>query len=146
VYQGHLVDLTVYWEHFPAAKLALSNNIIPEHVKTLTQRHYYILQQCILKLDKYIIEGQLIEEYALDHTKELMNCLRDSNVTLRWLMLHRKCKNKKFIETIDDGANKDERMKETVKIILYLSKYENQLKAIFSNLVSQKTQIWADDK
>jgi len=31
VYQGHLVDLTLYWnEQFPAAAKALSNNIIPE--------------------------------------------------------------------------------------------------------------------
>ena len=61
----------------------------------------------------------------MDHTKELMNCLRDSNVTMRWLMLHKNCRNKKYKEIIDDGANKDERMKDIVKLLLYLSKYEN---------------------
>jgi len=92
VYQGHLVDLTVYWnELFPAAQRALSNNIIPEQIKAIANKHYYLLHQTILKLDKYTIEGQLIEEFVLDHTKELMNCLRDANVTLRWLMLHKKC-------------------------------------------------------
>ena len=36
VYQGHLVDLTNYWnELFPAAAKALSNNIVPEQIKTL---------------------------------------------------------------------------------------------------------------
>lgn len=57
VYQGHLVDLTVFWEHFPAAKLALSNNIVTDQIKILTQKHYYILHSTILKLDKFIIEG-----------------------------------------------------------------------------------------
>ena len=27
-----------------------------------------------------------------------------------------------------------------------MSKFENQLKGIFTNLVQQKTQIWSDDK
>lgn len=78
-----------------------------------------------MKLDKYIIEGQLIEEYALDHTKELMNCLRDANVTLRWLMLHKNCKNKTFKQIIDDPPNKDARQKDIVTLLLHLSKYEN---------------------
>jgi WASH complex subunit strumpellin len=65
-----------------------------------------MLHNSISKLDKFIIEGQLIEEYVLDHVKELMNCLRESNVTLRWLMLHKNCKNKKFKEIIEDGPNK----------------------------------------
>lgn len=31
VYQGHLIDLTIYWgENFPAAAKALSNNIVPD--------------------------------------------------------------------------------------------------------------------
>ena len=59
VYQGHLVDLTSYWggETFLAAQKALSNNIYPENIKTLATKHYYIMNQTILKLDKYIIEG-----------------------------------------------------------------------------------------
>ena len=92
IYQGHLVDLTSYWnEGYQAASRALSNNIFPDQIKQLVYRHYSVLNQTIKKLDKYTIEGALIEEVALDHTKELMNCLRDANVTLRWLMLHKNC-------------------------------------------------------
>ncbi len=75
-----------------------------------------------------------------------MNCLRDANVCIRWLMLHKNCKNKKFKEIIEDPANKDAREKEIVTMLLHLSKFENQLKGIFTNLVQSKTQIWADDK
>lgn len=105
-----------------------------------------MLHHSIQKLDKYIIEGQLIEEFVLDHVKELMNCLRDANVTLRWLMLHKNCKNKKFREMIEDGPNKLAREKEIVTLLLHLSKFENQLKNMFTNLVGSKQQIWAEDK
>ena len=44
----------------------------------------------------YLKEGALTEEYVLDHIPKLMNCLRDCNVTLRWLMLHN-CESKFFI-------------------------------------------------
>ena len=36
----------------------------------------------------YLREGVLVEEFILDSIPKLMNCLRDCNVTLRWLMLH----------------------------------------------------------
>ena len=39
-------------------------------------------------LDKYLQEGVLVEEFILDTIPKLLNVMRDSNVTLRWLMLH----------------------------------------------------------
>ncbi len=75
-----------------------------------------------------------------------MITLRDANITLRWLMLHKSCKNKLLKQIIDDPTNKTAREKDIVKLILYLSKYEHIMKDIFTNLVTQKTQIWADDK
>ena len=59
-------------------------------------------------------------------------------------MLHKNCKNKKFKDVIEplDQPTKDARMKDIVTLLLHLSKYEQQLKGIFTNLVNQKTQIW----
>ncbi len=37
--------------------MALGNNIVPDQVRNLAARHYTILNQTILKLDKFIIEG-----------------------------------------------------------------------------------------
>ena len=53
------------------------------------------------RLKTYVIEGQLLEEFVLDHVKELLNCLRDGNACLRWIILHRNCKDKKLKEMID---------------------------------------------
>lgn len=93
--------MTEYWEQYPAATKALSNNIEITNIRTIAQKHYYMVEDVIKKIKPYTIEGQLLEEFVLDHVKELMNCLRDANVCMRWIMLHRHCKNKKFKEMIE---------------------------------------------
>ena len=139
--------MTEIWANFPAASRALSNNIVIEQVKQIANKHFYMLHNTIIKLDKYIIEGQLIEEFVLDHVKELMNCLREANSTLKWLMLHKNCRNPRLREIIEgEGKTKQEREKQIVTLLLHLSKFENQLKNMFTNLVTSKAQIWADDK
>lgn len=39
IYQGHIVDITEYWDSFPAAKKALGNNIIPENVREMVNKN-----------------------------------------------------------------------------------------------------------
>jgi len=52
-----------------------------------------MVKNCFDRLKSYVVDGQLLEEYVLDNVKALLECLRDSNVTIRWLMLHNNCKN-----------------------------------------------------
>ena len=40
------------------------------------------------KVLHFLKEGFLTEEYVLDNIPKLMNCIRDCNVTLRWVLLH----------------------------------------------------------
>lgn len=103
IYQGNLVDITEYWEGFPAAKKALSNNIQMEMIREIALKHFKMINSANKRLKRYIIEGQLLEEFVLDNLKELMICLRDANVTIRWLMLHRHCRNKKLKEIVESG-------------------------------------------
>ena len=37
---------------------------------------------------KYLKQGLLTDDYLLDNVPKLMACIRDANVTIRWLMLH----------------------------------------------------------
>ena len=48
------------------------------------------------QLLKYLKEGTLVEDYLLDHVPQLMSCLRECNVHLRWLVLHT-AEGRKFI-------------------------------------------------
>lgn len=40
------------------------------------------------QVQQLLKEGFLREEIILDNIPKLLNCLRDCNVTIRWLMLH----------------------------------------------------------
>lgn len=40
------------------------------------------------QVQQFLKEGYLREELVLDTIPRLLNCLRDCNVAIRWLMLH----------------------------------------------------------
>ena len=39
-------------------------------------------------MHNYLKEGTLQDDYVLDNVQKLMNCLRECNVTIRWIMMH----------------------------------------------------------
>ena len=106
IYQGYLVDITQYWEPFPAARKAIENNIYAGNVKNMADRNAYMIKNCFDRLASYVVDGQLLEEYVLDNVKALLECLRDSNVTIRWLMLHNNCRLPAFREAIHKSYDK----------------------------------------
>lgn len=40
------------------------------------------------QVHSYLKEGTLQDDYILDNVQKLMNCLRECNVTIRWIMMH----------------------------------------------------------
>jgi WASH complex subunit strumpellin len=40
VFQGYLIDLTVYWNEFKAAKMAMNNNIVVDNIKKIARTYY----------------------------------------------------------------------------------------------------------
>jgi len=125
------VDITEYWENFPSAKKALSNCVYLENVREIGNKHLNMIHSVAKRLKSYTIEGQLLEEFVLDKVKDLLICLRDANVTIKWIMLHRHSKFKKYRDMIEQGYKKEE----FVQILLTLSKFEHQLKNMLTNLV-----------
>ena len=121
IYQGHFVDLTEYWMHFKSAKKALDLNITPDNVKNIAIKHHKMIPSVNNRLKSYNIEGQLLEEFCLDKIKDLSTCLRDANVTIRWIMLHRHARDKRYKEIVEKGYKKEE----LVTLILALSKFEH---------------------
>lgn len=47
----------------------------------------------------------MTDDYVTYNLVPMMNCVRDSNVTLRWLMLHRKTVHDKIREIIVSQSN-----------------------------------------
>ena len=84
--------------------------------------------KCLEELDSYLTEGVLTERYVLDniqvdstalllviesylrtcspllYLQPLLHCLRRCNVSLRWIMLHRTTKHKKYAEVWGRGV------------------------------------------
>lgn len=47
----------------------------------------------------------MTDEFVLYKLTSLMNCLRDTNVTLRWLILHRRSSHEKLRVIIENVSN-----------------------------------------
>ena len=101
-----------------------------------------MIKNCFDRLRSYVVDGQLLEDYVLDNVKALLECLRDSNVTIRWLMLHNNCTSPAFKESIQKAYDKNS----LVTFILQLAKFENQFETMIRRLVQQKGKIWEDDR
>ncbi|XP_038056716.1 WASH complex subunit 5-like [Patiria miniata] len=147
VYMGIIVNLADMWEPYKAAKTAMNNTMDLNNVKTLTVNHNQKVGQLIKLLRQYLTEGTLTEEFVLDNIPKLMNCLRESNVNLRWLMLH----------TADGpwDANKKLRMmrdtmiteskynpKMLFELLLDAAQFEFKLKEMFKKMLSEKQKKW----
>ena len=100
IYQGYVLDITQFWQHWPAAKTAIQNNIYESNVKQYAERHVAMTRKCYKKLSQYVRDGQLLEDFVLDNVQGLLECLRDSNVTVRWLMLHNNARSPSLRNTI----------------------------------------------
>lgn len=87
----------------------------------MAEKHAKSVKSCFERLNNYLTDGQLLEDYVLDNVKDLLECLRDSNVTIRWLMLHTNCKSKEFKEVVEKSYEKAL----LINFILRLAKFES---------------------
>lgn len=85
---GLIFNLVEVWEPYKAARMALSNTIQAANVRDCSVKHCNQVDQLIKHLRQLLKEGVLTEEFLLDNMQKLINLIRQSNVTLRWMLLH----------------------------------------------------------
>lgn len=85
---GLTINLIEIWEPYRAARLALSNTIQSSNVKDCSAKHAVQIENLGKQLREVLKEGVLNEEFLLDNMPKLINLIRQSNVTLRWMLLH----------------------------------------------------------
>lgn len=100
IYMGHIIDLSVEWLPYKAAKTALDNVLQPGYIVQLNQRNIKQLGEAMHELQEYLVEGVLVDQFVIDNVNPLLDCIRKCNVVLRWRMLHRRTGHKKFQEVI----------------------------------------------
>lgn len=57
-------------------------------VYSKASRYATVTERVHTQVQQFLKEGCLREELVLDNIPKLLNCLRDCNVAIRWLMLH----------------------------------------------------------
>ena len=74
----------------------------------------------------------MTDEYVTYNLTVMMNCVRDSNVTLRWLILHRKTNHEKLREIVVSLSNEVG----ILRLMLVCSEFESLLKERISSLLN----------
>lgn len=148
IYMGITVNLADAWEPYKAAKTALNNTLDLSNVKEQASRYASVSDRVRAQVQQFLKEGYLREEVLLDNIPRLLNCLRDCNVAIRWLMLHTAdsaCDpNNKRLRQIKDQILADSRYNPKIlfQLLLDTAQFEFILKEMFKQMLSEKQSKW----
>ncbi|XP_041358411.1 WASH complex subunit 5-like [Gigantopelta aegis] len=149
VYMGITVNLLDAWGPYRAAITALNNTLDSSNVREQSMKYAKKLDRLHPLLEKYLKEGVLKEEFVLDNIPKLMNCMRECNVTLRWLMLHTSnlppsaIGNKRCKQILDQVLSDCQYKPLGVfQLLLSTSQFEFMLKELFKQMLSEKQSKW----
>nr|XP_020670201.1 WASH complex subunit 5 [Pogona vitticeps] len=148
IYMGITVNLAEAWEPYRAAKTALNYTLDLSNVKEQASRYAAVMARVHTQVQQFLKEGYLREELVLDHIPKLLNCLRDCNVAIRWLMLHTADlggdPNNKRLRQIKDQVLADSKYnpKTLFQLLLDTAQFEFILKEMFKQMLSEKQAKW----
>lgn len=153
IYMGLTVNLLNAWLPYKAASTALNNTLETGNVKQLASSFGKKIEQLLPALQNYLKEGMLRDEFILDNIPRLMTVMRDSNVTLRWIMLHTAPlelaaeTNKRCRQLRDQVIQDSSYNPETVfRLMLNTAQYEFKLKEMFKKMLDEKKAKWEENK
>jgi WASH complex subunit strumpellin len=150
VYMGNLIiNLGEVWERYPAARNALANTLTQANIKQQSMYHANKLNECIKDVNTNLNEGFLTEEYLLTNINKATSLLKQTNCTLKWLILHTSPltsfaeANKKF-KQIRDQIMRDTQYDaaKVLDLALNLSQLEHNMKEIYKKMINDKHKQW----
>lgn len=136
-YMGYVVDLSVVWEPYKAAKKALDNIMNKDNVSEIVTYHHHAMPGLMKGLDEYLTEGVLTDEYVLENIRKIAAHIKNTNVTLRWFLLHRTTASKykaQILGHVDVAA--------LLELMMKLSDLEQKLKDQLLRLLDGKEGQW----
>uniref|UniRef100_A0A6I8NTA6 WASH complex subunit 5 n=1 Tax=Ornithorhynchus anatinus TaxID=9258 RepID=A0A6I8NTA6_ORNAN len=148
IYMGITVNLAEAWEPYRAARTALNNTLDLSNVREQASRSAAAGARVHAQVRQFLKEGYLREELVLDNIPRLLNCLRDGNVAIRWLMLHTAepaCDpNNKRLRQIKDQILTDSKYDAKIlfQLLLDTAQFEFILKEMFRQMLSEKQAKW----
>ncbi|XP_020792963.1 WASH complex subunit 5 [Boleophthalmus pectinirostris] len=152
IYMGITVNLVEAWEPYKAAKTALNYTLDSANIKEQATRYAASIESLRPQVQQLLKEGFLREEIILDNIPKLLNCLRDCNVAIRWLMLHSAESaydpNNKRLRQIKDQVLNDSKHNPKIlfQLLLDTAQFEFTLKEMFKQMLSEKQLKWESYK
>ncbi|KTG39902.1 hypothetical protein cypCar_00013954 [Cyprinus carpio] len=152
IYMGIMVNLVEAWEPYKAAKTALNYTLDTANVKEQASRYAASVESLWPQVQQLLKEGFLREEIVLDNIPKLLNCLRDCNVAIRWLMLHTAESaydpNNKRLRQIKDQVINDSKYNPKIlfQLLLDTAQFEFILKEMFKQMLAEKQLKWESYK
>uniref|UniRef100_A0A3Q1JJX3 WASH complex subunit 5 n=1 Tax=Anabas testudineus TaxID=64144 RepID=A0A3Q1JJX3_ANATE len=152
IYMGITVNLVEAWEPYKAAKTALNYTLDSANIKEQATRYAASMESLKPHVQQLLKEGYLREEFILDNIPKLLNCLRDCNVAIRWLMLHSAESaydlNNKRLRQIKDQVLNDSKYNPRIlfQLLLDTAQFEFTLKEMFKQMLSEKQIKWESYK
>uniref|UniRef100_A0A4W6EG90 WASH complex subunit 5 n=1 Tax=Lates calcarifer TaxID=8187 RepID=A0A4W6EG90_LATCA len=152
IYMGITVNLVEAWEPYKAAKTALNYTLDSANIKEQATRYATSMESLRPQVQQLLKEGFLREEIILDNIPKLLNCLRDCNVAIRWLMLHSAESaydpNNKRLRQIKDQVLNDSKYNPKIlfQLLLDTAQFEFTLKEMFKQMLSEKQIKWESYK
>ncbi|XP_065842936.1 WASH complex subunit 5-like isoform X2 [Oscarella lobularis] len=147
IYMGITVNLIDAWEPYRAARAALNNTLEQGNVIEQACRRVSKVQRLNAQVLKYLKEGALVEDYVLDHVPKLMNCLRESNVIIRWLVLHTaeiSMENKRVQLVRGQVLAEQYNHHHLFSLLVNTGQFEFVLKEMFKSMLSRKQLKWEE--
>lgn len=138
IFMGFMVDLSAAWDQFKAAKAALSPILAMHQVREYARAYGARVPELLVDLRGFLSEGVLTQEFVLSNMSSLVACLRDSNIALRWLLLHQNSTNKKLKDLVMAAVSTDM----LLTLILDTAALEFELKRLYGELLEGKEAQW----
>lgn len=137
---GFTADLAVMWAPYAAAREALGAAVTVASARHLRARHNERLAATRQQLKEYLTEGVLTEDFVSQNTPALMNCLRQANTTIRWLLLHATTSDKNLQAAVHTEGLKEQLLFALVDTALL----EERLRGFLGPLVARREADWAE--
>lgn len=152
IYMGVTINIIDYWENFKAAKSALNNTCNNKMVREIFAKRGGSIPMLTNKTHQLLKEGTLTDDFVLDNINKILNLLLNSNLVLRWLLLHNtdvifydhNKKSKQLKDTVLKETNYDPL--KMLELMISTAELELKVREILNKLLDNRVESWNANK
>ncbi|XP_020111564.1 WASH complex subunit strumpellin homolog isoform X3 [Ananas comosus] len=142
-----LQDLFASWDAYKEAKAALSSCLSPNFIRDCCLYYSSKVTHLLSELGSSLSDGALKKDYVLDNSQHLISFIRNCNITLRWLLLHRISNDKRSRDIVTSiGLAQQVDDDSLLQLLLKASQLEFEVKFLYDELLRTREAMWCEKK